>query len=249
MKELTSKQIKNLIKYIERSDVEKIKKRIQKDYKNYNMKPSVLGRIFEKIAMPDKNGYSRSVNIDELLEIHKDFKTSNGNQWARSNTSYLGAKYNVVRNQNEINNGKKYKGVSSIQLVGLNTNDIRKKRHIRTDIVDYFHNQKCAVLDVMSSSGMECDHKNGRYDTESNASLKTQKIEDFQSLSKAVNDAKRTHCSECKRNGGNNRYDAKRLGYAISDVHIENQPYCQGCYWNDPQEFNRIVSQNYLKIA
>jgi hypothetical protein len=96
---------------------------------------------------------------------------------------------------------------------------------------------------------MECDHKDGTYNTKTNESLETQRMEDFQSLSKAVNDAKRQHCKECRNNHCVKRYDAKRLGYLVSDVHIKDQPFCQGCYWNDPQEFNRIVSQAFVPVA
>ncbi len=41
-----------------------------------------------------------------------------------------------------------------------------------------------------------------------------QRLEDFQPLSKAANDAKRQFCKECKRTGI--RYDAKLLGYPMS---------------------------------
>jgi hypothetical protein len=37
----------------------------------------------------------------------------------------------------------------------------------------------------------------------------TQKLEDFQPLSKAANDAKRQHCKICMRTG--ERFDAKKL--------------------------------------
>ena len=245
MKELSYKQNENLKKYILKNSTEKVIKRIKENYKNYDLKPTILGLIFEKVAEIDKDGYSRTVYMNELIDIHKNFKTHNGNSWARSNTSYLGKKYNIIRNcKNGTSNG-----VYSVCTTGYNDNNIVKQRNIRPDILAHYHNKPCAVLDVISTNGMECDHKDGTYTTESNASFATQKLEDFQSFSKAVNDAKRQHCAECRKNGCKKRYDARRLGYSVSDVHINGQPFCTGCYWNDPQEFNRIISQSFVLVA
>ena len=72
--------------------------------------------------------------------------------------------------------------------------------------------------------------------------IKTQKLEDFQPLSKAANDAKRQFCKECRRT--NKRFDAKKLGYPISfyagnENHMGNEEGCIGCFWYDPLEFRK----------
>lgn len=104
--------------------------------------------------------------------------------------------------------------------------------------------QRCVVLDVGSS--IEVDHKNGKYDELSNIELENQKIDDFQPLSKAANDAKRQHCKDCIKTG--KRYDARRLGYKEGwVVGDENTSPCIGCYWYDPKRFNQLISKDYKK--
>ena len=44
------------------------------------------------------------------------------------------------------------------------------------------------------------------------------------------------------------RYDATRLGYSQGFiVGDEDTASCQGCYWYDPQYFNKIISKDYKK--
>jgi hypothetical protein len=52
----------------------------------------------------------------------------------------------------------------------------------------------------LDTSKPEIDHKNGWKNDLSVMNPKTQKLEDFQPLSKSANDAKRQHCKECKKN-------------------------------------------------
>ena len=74
----------------------------------------------------------------------------------------------------------------------------------------------------------------------------TQKLKDFQPLCKTANDAKRSHCKQYKET--HKRYDAKQLGYSYSFTRVdENSPVCDGCYWNDPYEFNQEISENFIK--
>ena len=73
-----------------------------------------------------------------------------------------------------------------------------------------------------------------------------QKLSDFQPLSKAANDAKRQFCKECIRTGI--RYDAKKLGYPMSYYkggakHNGEENACEGCFWYDPIEFRRHLTE------
>lgn len=205
---------------------------IKNNCSNYPLQPKILGMLFERYANPH-NGYSEEITIESLLNIHPSFRSTNGNQWARTNSSWLGKKYNIVR---ELKNGSVY----SIKLDGFNTNSIEKNRGIKQEIVNALKNKKCCILDVHSSKGSEIDHKNGRYDTVAD------KIEDFQVLSKAANDAKRQHCKECKTTG--KRYDAKNLGYSESYITGNaDTKSCIGCYWYDPPYFNSIISKDFNK--
>lgn len=193
--------------------------------------PKTLGMLFERYAdmncdESDPSTFeSKSIAVSTLKNIHPGFETSNGCQWARSDTSYLGKKYQILRKKQ---NGK----VSEVQLIGPN-NSNKKFRGVRQDIRRAISSQRCAVLDT--GNNIEVDHKNGKYDDRRNASPETQNIDDFQPLSKAVNDAKRQHCRECVENG--KRYDARRLGYSegwvVGDA---NTADCKGCYWYDPKK-------------
>lgn len=205
--------------------------------------PQTLGMLFELYAGVDYDPddptscFSREVPISELTSIHPGFKSTNGCQWARSDGSYLGNRYQIKRPKV---GGK----VAAIQLDGPNHNSIKRYRGIRKDIWDEVSKQRCAVLDV--GSNIEVDHKNGKYDELSNISMEDQKSSDFQPLSKAANDAKRQHCKDCRRDG--KRYDARRLGYQAGwIVGDENTSSCVGCYWYDPKQFNETVSKDYRK--
>lgn len=83
-------------------------------------------------------------------------------------------------------------------------------------------------------------------DVLSNQDTSNQKQSDFQPLSKAANDAKRSHCAKCIKTG--KRYDATSLGYSQGFIlGDENTKTCQGCYWYDPKYFNKIISTDYKK--
>ena len=213
---------------------------ILKKNKNIHLGPTTLGMAFEKISIENKNDenakyFSKPQNIINLSEIHPDFQTTNGCQWARSDTSYLGKKYNII---------KTYKNnrVETIKLDGQNINISKNAHHIPKKIKDALKNKKCAILDT--NARLEIDHKNGKYNDIKLS--KNQKVEDFQILSKSANDAKRQHCKECKACG--KRYDAKRLGYSASFVlGDENTKNCVGCYWYDPIYFNKKISENFEK--
>ncbi|MBQ7565381.1 MAG: hypothetical protein IJT16_15500 [Lachnospiraceae bacterium] len=205
--------------------------------------PQTLGMLFERIAGVTYNEddpmscFSREFSVDMLADIHPGFRSTNGCQWARSDTSYLGKRYIIVR-------GHKGRKVSTVKLDGANNKSIKRNRSIKKEIVDEVQKQRCVILDV--STQIEVDHKDGHYDVLANQSIATQKLSDFQPLSKAANDAKRNHCKRCIETG--KRYDATKLGYSQSFiVGDENTSTCQGCYWYDPQYFNKIISAGYKK--
>jgi len=71
--------------------------------------------------------------------------------------------------------------------------------------------------------------------------------QDCQPFHTVVNKAKRQHCKQCKETGI--RYDATQLGYSVSQ-YIGPDEYkgsCIGCYWYDPNEFNKQISKDYNK--
>ena len=98
---------------------------------------------------------------------------------------------------------------------------------------------------MLATGSTQCDHKDGRLDDPRLSDINLVTIDDFQPLSRAANDAKRQHCIECRDTG--NRFDAKRLGYSVSQVRGDGKynGTCVGCYWHDPMFFNAEVSVNY----
>lgn len=218
--------------------IEDVIKYVQENCREYRLTPIYLGQIFECYAQP-VDGYSKEILIDDLVKIHPDFRSNNGNQWARSDASWLGKRYHIIRTQ-------KKGAVYSIKLDGINRDSINKFKGISQAIINALKGRKCVILDVESSKGMEIDHKNGKYDNLSNIDYATQREEDFQMMSKAANDAKRGHCKTCKETG--ERYDARRLGYSAAYiVGNKNSKTCVGCYWYDPPYFNSVISKNYKK--
>lgn len=216
---------------------------VKGDCQIVSLTPMTLGMLFERYVGIDYNNddptscFSREVEIRELKNIHPGFESTNGCQWARSDNSYLGKKYIIKRPQR---GGRVY----AIQLDGPNTNSIKKYRTVKRSIHQEISKQRCVILDI--SSNIEADHKNGRYTELSNINLSDQKIDDFQPLSKAANDAKRSHCQQCIKSG--KRYDARKLGYKEGwVVGNENTSTCIGCYWYDPHRFNQLISKDYVK--
>jgi hypothetical protein len=184
--------------------------------------------LFLELAKPDKDGFSRKVSIDEFIDKYAGLQLGNGGSWCRDDGS-LGGKYNIVRHKD----GTK---ISHIELQGVKKSPIDKK--IRKDICDKIRQQRCVILGI---DKVEVDHKDGRRDDPRLWDIKRQRLDDFQPLSKAVNNAKRQHCKKCRET--NNRFDARQLGYRKSQVK-GNGKYrgsCIGCYWYDPFIFNHAT--------
>ena len=225
-----------IIKEIESCPKDELIDLISKYY-GYELKSSILGRIFEKLYV-NEAGFSAEIQIDDLVKIHPAFRTKNGSTWNRTGQSYLGKKYNIIRGHASGNTGS----ITSVKCDGPLKNP--RATEIRKDIWDQITKERCVILDI--SSSVECDHKDGMKDDWKVADPKTQKKEDFQPLCKTANMAKKTHCKKCKETG--HRYDATQLGYSFSFLYgDENTESCVGCYWYDPKVFNRTISKNYKK--
>ncbi len=186
--------------------------------------------LFLELAQPDKDGFSREVNIAEFVGRYERLRFGNGADWCRDDST-LAKTYNVVRHKQ----GNK---IHAIELHGLKKVPISKPipKKIRSEIVQ----QRCVVLDV---GKVECDHKDGRRDDPRLNDPTLVTLDDFQPLSKAANNAKRQHCKNCRET--NLRFDARKLGYNVSQVK-GNGHYrgtCIGCYWHDPKFFNQEATK------
>jgi len=206
-------------------------------YRNITLRTGILGEIFEHIAAPDEYGFSKPVMMSDLISVHPDFKTSNGGNWCRSDSSVLGKKYIIDRR-------KSGNSISSVKLDGYNKEKPQLHRSIKKSIRDALKREPCRVLNV--NTNIEIDHKNGKYDDTYMSDLDSQNVEDFQPLCKTVNDAKRSHCRKCKETG--KRFDATVLGYSKPYIlGHETTAVCNGCYWYDPELFNRTISKDFKK--
>ena len=188
--------------------------------------------FFIKLAQPNENGISRWVDIDEFVGEYASLTFGNGASWARKESTL--AKRYIIEFDKSITPGN---GIDRIRLNGFNDGDY--SQHIRADIKRAIKARRCVVL---GTSNPEVDHKNGMKNEDRVMRNEDQRLEDFQPLSKAANDAKRQFCKECRRTGI--RYDAKNLGYPMSYykgvAEHHNEPNaCEGCYWYDPLEFKK----------
>lgn len=202
------------------------------------MKPFGVGTkpyLFEKLAQPDENGVSRWVSKTEFVGEYAELMFQNGASWCRKESSI--AKKYIVKFDKSVTPGN---SVDRIKLDGFrDENDWIGSQAIRSDIKNYYKQKRCVVL---GTSNPEVDHKNGWKNDANAMNIATQKMDDFQALSKAANDAKRQFCKECRRTGI--RYDAKKLGYPVSyyegnEQHNGNEDGCIGCFWYDPIEFRK----------
>lgn len=192
--------------------------------------------LFIQLAQPDSNGVSRWVNVTEFVGEYACLTFGNGASWARKEST-LAQKY-IIEFDKNISSGN---GIDRIRLNGFNNGDY--SQYIRADIKRAIKAQRCVVL---GTSNPEVDHKNGMKNEGRVMRNENQRLEDFQPLSKAANDAKRQFCKECRRTGV--RYDAKSLGYPISyysgvAIHHNEEDACIGCYWYDPLEFKKHLTK------
>jgi len=195
-------------------------------------------KLFLELAQPDKKGFSRIVKITEFVRKYSSLRFGNGADWARSSSSFART-YNVEF----IKSDEVGKPTVALKLNGFRGKKDTKTQHIRSDIKKEISKKRCVILGTHRSCDhkTEVDHKDGRKQNELIMNSKTQKIEDFQPLSKPANDAKRQFCKECVRT--EKRYDAKKLGYPVSftkgNIDYDEKIGCEGCFWYDPIAFRK----------
>ena len=192
--------------------------------------------LFIKLANPDKNGISRWVSVAEFVEEYACLTFGNGASWARKESTL--AKRYIIEFDKSVTPGN---SIDRIRLNGFNDGNF--SQHIRADIKRIIKTRRCVVL---GTSNPEIDHKNGMKNEDRVMRNEDQRLEDFQPLSKAANDAKRQFCKECMRT--KRRFDAKRLGYPMSyyqggENHNFEKDACIGCYWYDPLEFKKHLME------
>lgn len=207
--------------------------------KEYFFKEGTKPYLFIKLSNPDENGVSRWVSKNEFVNEYASLMFQNGASWCRAESTL--AKYFYIEFDKSITPGN---NVDRIRLNGYKKEEDRiGSQTIRADIKNYYKKKRCVVL---GTSNPEVDHKNGFKNDNRVMSVSTQKLEDFQPLSKAANDAKRQFCKKCE--ASRTRFDAKLLGYPMSwyegnSIHDGSENGCIGCFWYDPIEFRKHLKQ------
>ncbi|HHU46901.1 MAG TPA: restriction endonuclease [Bacteroidales bacterium] len=202
--------------------------------------------LFLELAKPNTKGVSRWVNTSEFVGKYKVLQLGNGGSWCRA-SSTLAKKYIVEFDKSKTSGNS----IDAIRLLGFNT-EKTFNQNIRQDIKDFYKNQNCVMLGINGNSEntkIEIDHKDGRKDNCRISDTKTQKLEDFQPLSKAANNAKRQICKRCKET--NLRWNAKNLKGNPYSFYEGNEIYtkelgCKGCYQYDPVAYRKT---SVLKIS
>ncbi len=205
--------------------------------------------IFLELAQPDSEGFSRWVSISEFTGKYKDLQLGNGGSWCRAN-SILAKAYIVEFDKNQTSGNS----IDRIRLNGFNIKRIFNQ-NIRKDIKDYYKTQNCVMLGINGNSEntkIEIDHKDGRKDDHLISNPQTQKLSDFQPLSKAANDVKRQICKKCKET--NKRWGAKNIKGNPYDFYIGDENYseelgCKGCYQYDPVEYRKVIVRKISKLS
>lgn len=193
--------------------------------------------LFEELAQIDENGFSRWVSVDEFVGKYQGLQLLNGAGWSRDDGPF-GRKYLIERDKSKTSGNR----TDAIRTVGFNMGD-PYSAYIDPTIKRIIQTRTCVVL---GTSNPEVDHKNGMKNEGRVMMNEEQRLDDFQPLSKAANDAKRQYCKVCRRTGI--RYDAKKLGYPVSyykgeSSHNNEENACVGCYWYDPMEFKKHLTE------
>lgn len=193
------------------------------------MKNKTLVELFLELALPDNNGFSRVCSKTEFINEYSPLHFTNGCNWMRG----LKGKYKYVTFGRKNN--------WTIQLIGID--EKYTNRYIKKEIIDEIISQKCSHTGFAGTTqnGIECDHRNGRYNDIDALDPSKQTIEHFQPLCRQANLQKRSDCKSCMLTG--TRFDAKSLGYSKSVVKgtLDYEGECDGCYWFNPIEFKKSL--------
>ncbi|EKE26459.1 MAG: hypothetical protein ACD_4C00283G0005 [uncultured bacterium (gcode 4)] len=193
--------------------------------------------LFVEFAKPDENWVSKWINKTDFKWDYASLYFDNWFPWWRWSAK-IKFKY-ILEVRKDIT---PWNRIDAIRLNWFNTK-INLNQWIRKDIIDEITNKRCIVLGTHTSWDYKTapDHKDWRKNNLETMNTKTQKIEDFQPLSKPANDAKRQFCKECKKSW--QRYDATKLWYPVSvvkwDLQYDEKLWCKGCFWYDPIEFRK----------
>lgn len=192
---------------------------------------------------------SRIVFTHEFVDDFKSLQLGNGGSWCRrsncQNLKILTRKkngkfnflWNITNDEKSIifNDFEKFpvspgQSIELIQIVGEKPPEL--SRPIRSDIKRHFKDKPCCVCGKKSE--LVCDHKNDLYNDPRVLNIKTQTIDDFQSLCNSCNLQKRQICKKSKAT--NTRYPSTNIPSLV----IFNTPFTSGSELLDPSDINAM---------
>ena len=212
---------------------------------------------------------TRIVRVDEFADKYATLKFGNGCSWARNSAvqkyklctvksnydiktlqgvclSWSATEEEKIKIRSEISAEtiKTHKGNSIYMLKIYGTQDRENQsRPIRKDIRNLIKIQSCVVCG--SNTDIEIDHKNCLYNDERVLNIKTQVLDDFQSLCRHCNLQKREIHKKQSETGI--RYPATKIpsmkmfgiDYTQGDAEFDSKDInaLVGTYWYDPVKF------------
>jgi 5-methylcytosine-specific restriction endonuclease McrA len=218
------------------------------------------------------NNYTKIISREELEKYKKLklnlSKNGTGDRWCNKTFIYTTVykKSTTLCNSNDIekhiipeeilkdfqskseeNNNKKIIGIFPHCL---NTN--KTNRRIKEDILKHYKKIPCA--NCGSNRDLTCDHKNALYNEDRVMDVKTQKIDDFQSLCNKCNSIKRGIVIKEKKSGirlsGKKIENIKFLGvdFIEGTEKLESDGIgLKGTYWYDINKFKEEALNIYIK--
>ena len=132
------------------------------------------------------------------------------------------------------------RGIVGIKIHSLKTT--KTSRPIRDDIKEYYKTKCCVVCG--STYDLICDHKNDLYDDIRVLNIRTQKLEDFQSICTHCNLQKRQVCKKEKET--NIIYSGKNIPM-LSVFEIQETNNKSDSFWYDPIIYCKKIKETYDK--
>jgi len=219
-----------------------------------------MGKNIEIVTLVKKlsDNYKKIISRNEIAQHSKIDWGNNGigDRFARKNFNYTviqkSGQYTTYSENDDENIDMKeldlfiktvdtnIRGIVGIKIHSLRTK--KTSRPIREDIKEYYKTQSCVVCG--STSNLVCDHKNDLYNDPRVLDMKTQKLEDFQSLCTHCNLQKRQVCK--KEKATKQLYQAKNIPmlavFNPSDITKK-----ENTFWYDPVEYCKKIKESQDK--
>jgi len=249
----------------------------KKSSNSKNTKVTKTSLFLELAKINPKTGKSKWISTEKFIGKYSPLQTTNGGDWCRfdtfkpandyilvtvkkNGTMRISGELNEKKTKQLKNSLKKYTKKNKITLdkgtkiILMRFFGINPKKQINRTINSKIKQDviKNSCVHCSSSSTIECDHKNGRYNDPRVNNPKLQKKSDFQATCKHCNDLKRQHCKNCKKT--NIRYDGRKtkLGKIFKVAYTEGtkeyKGTCVGCYWYDCKAFDDYCEKKMLDI-